>query len=127
MKTILGILILVFAFGANAASDVDPNEAMIAIRLEGDKKTEFSVMMRRLNRDINDSIRKERMRNAGTMSARELEKRMKRSIKRHYKKLDDPANDILREDQWDAYLAYKEAHHADTLKQDFNPPQSREL
>ncbi len=127
MKTILGILILVFAFGANAASDVDPNEAMIAIRLEGDKKTEFNVMMRRVNREINDSIRKERMRNAGTMSARELEKRMKRSIRRHYKNLDEPAKDILRDDQWDAYLAFKEAHHADTLKQDFNPPQSREL
>ena len=127
MKTILGILILVIAFGANAASDVDPNDAMIAIRLEGDQKTEFSVMMRRLNRDINDSIRKERMRNAGTMSARELEKRMKRSIKRHYKKLDNPAKDILREDQWDAYLAFKEVHQADTLKQDFSPPQNREL
>ena len=52
MKTILGILILVFAFGANAASDIDPNDAIIAIRLEGDQKTEFNVMMRRLNRDI---------------------------------------------------------------------------
>lgn len=127
MKQFLGILILAFAFGANAASDVDPNVAMIAIRLEGEQQTQFKVMMRRLNRDIGDSIRKERMRNAGTMSARELEKRMKRSIKRLYKKLDEPAGDIVREDQWEAYLAFKDAHHADTLKQDFNPPQNREL
>ena len=127
MKTILAILILVFAFGANAASDVDPNDAIIAIRLEGDQKTEFNVMMRRLNRDIGDSIRKERMRNAGTMSARELEKRMKRAIRRYYKNLDKPAKDIVREDQWDTYLAFKDAHYTDTLKQDFNPPQNREL
>ena len=67
------------------------------------------------------------MRNAGTMSARELEKRMKRAIRRHYKNLDKPAKDIVREDQWDAYLAFKDAHYTDTLKQDFNPPQNREL
>ncbi len=125
MKRILGILAVAFVFSASAAS-MDPNVALMAVGLEGEQKTQFNVMMRRLNRDIDGAIRKVRMRNSGTMSARDMKKRMKRSIKRLYRDLDKTAKDIVREDQWEAYLAFKDVHHADTNKQDFVPPQNRE-
>ncbi len=126
MKHILGILTFACALGVNAASDIDPNVAMGAINLDAEQKTQFNVMMRRLNRGISEAISKERRRNAGTMSARNIEKRIKRKIKRLYRDLDETAKDIVREDQWDAYLAFKDAHHIDTNKQEFVPPQNRE-
>ena len=126
MKHILGILTFACALGVNAASDIDPNVAMGAINLDAEQKTQFNVMMRRLNRSISEAISKERRRNAGTMSARNIEKRIKRKIKRLYRDLDETAEDIVREDQWDAYLVFKDAHHIDTNKQEFVPAQNRE-
>ena len=125
MKHLLGILAVSVAFSVSAAS-ADPNVAMMAIGLEGEQKTQFNVMMRRLNREIDGTIRKVRMRNAGTMSGRDMVKRIKRNIKRLYRDLDKTAEDIVRENQWDAYLEFKKIHLADTFKQDFNPPQNRE-
>ena len=84
-------------------------------------------MMRRLNREINETIRRETTRNSGSMSARQLELRIKKKIRRLYRDLDKSAEEIVREDQWDAYLVFKEAHSDDAFDQELVRAQNREL
>ncbi|HJP49559.1 MAG TPA: hypothetical protein QF611_00870 [Pseudomonadales bacterium] len=119
MKYALFLLILICSAMSYAADDVDPNIAKQLIYLDNDQVVEFNKMLRGLNRDINKVTTKAARRN-NQLPPRDIKRRMRKQVKSLYKKLDKTARGFLRDGQWDAYLAFKEAHYEDAKKSAFN-------